>query len=494
MRWRLLLVLALVALAIYCASRFERRSHVVHVPPEGEVLRNPMLAAGTLLEARGRKVRYLLGTPGLFPLPGHDTLIIMDQHRSGLGTAQIEALYQWLAEGGMMLVQAAPMANLDQEYAADDARWQRHDPLLFPLSLTAQRAPENAQPDAGFEAFFGDWLSPAGNLFQRLCHAADDPAMTEECRRLLCDNPLRWQDTEVETHDGVRYVGFAPDVVLTVMTVLAEQAIPNDDATEKAATPDHENMLHREKNAGTVYLPGEPKAAPTPEDKGGVWASHDDATRQLHYLRGRLSALGATLTAHSESRQGPHLVQFRIGAGRLLVTADLGPWRNDQLHYLDHAELLDYFTREHRQVWFVRGVQMERLPAWLWRHAAPLAFSLALLLVLLVWRQLPRRQVQRDEATGQPGDFLDHLLASGRLLWRTGNADALLAPLRTEVRRLMQRHRPAQDASHASEIATAARLSACTEAQVQRALGARPRTLAEFTDLVATLQQLRRTL
>lgn len=487
MRWRLLLVLALIAVAIYGASRVERRSHVVHEPLPGEVLRNPLLAAGALLEARGHRVRHLRGTSGLFPLPEPDTLIILDGERSGLGTAQVHALYQWLAEGGTMLVQAAPMANPEQEYAADEARRQRHDPLLFPFRLVAQRVPEAGEPEDELDAMWDNWLSPAGELFQRLCHGVDDPALAEDCRRMLCENLLRWQDTRVDTPEGVRRVGFAPDVVLTL---LAEQAMPDLPGPERAAAPDDENTLQGEKNAGAASASGVREAAAAPASRSG----NDDAIRQLFYLRDRLATLGTSLTARSESWQGPHLVQFSVGAGHLLATTDLGPWYNDQLHYLDHAALLDYFAREHEQVWFVRGVQLERLPAWLWRHAAPLVCSLALLLVLLIWRQLPRRQVQLDDATGQPGDFLDHLLASGRLLWRTGNADALLAPLRAEVRRLMQRHRPAHDAGQAGEIATAARLSACTEAQVQRALDARPQTLAEFTDLVAILQQLRRTL
>src|SRR5690606_32220081 len=158
----------------------------------------------------------------------------------------------------------------------------------------------------------------------------------------------------------------------------------------------------------------------------------------------------------------------------VLALSDLGPWHNTQLHYLDHAWLLDYFAREHSAVWFVRGIDADRLPAWLWRHAAPLLIALLVLVTLLVWRQLPRRGALLDDDSAASGDFLDHLLASGRLMWRHGEQDALLAGLREQVRARLARHPEARGADPARQIALAARLSGLPAGAVRSALDTTP--------------------
>jgi hypothetical protein len=475
MIWRVVIILLLVGAAALGLSRCERRAFVVHEPPAAEARRNPLLAAGRLLEARGFTVRHLTGSPSLFPLPPTDVLLILDERRAGLNPARIRALYEWVDAGGDLIAVAPTLNDIDAEHEADDARWLRLDPLLYPLGVTA-RINEQAL-HAGEDRPFADVLDGAGDLYSRLCLAAADTHMEEDCLRSLCDNPQPPHDTRLYLEDGTRPRFAAFDVHATLWHD-ALYAPQYGEAQYTAADGPRKSV---------EWPDGPPPAKQPTTTAGPDTAKSDD-------LVGMAAHFAPTFSGNADSDIGTQIIQITLGEGRVLALSDLGPWHNTQLHYLDHAWLLTHFAQDHRAVWFVRGVDTDRLPAWLWRHAAPLLIALLVLVTLLIWRQLPRRGALLDDDSATAGDFLDHLLASGRLLWRHGERDALLAGLREQVRSRLARHPEARGADADRQIAVAARLSGLPASDIRSALDNTPQDADDLLQQVGTLQQLRRNL
>lgn len=473
MIWRLVIILLLIGAAALGLSRCERREFVVHEPPAAEARRNPLLAAGRLLEARGFTVRHLTGSPSLFPLPPTDVLLVLDERRAGLNPARVQALYEWVEAGGTLIAVAPTLNDVHAEHAIDDARWLRRDPLLYPLGVTARINEQTLHADD--DQPFADMLDSAGDLFSRLCLAAEGTQLEEDCLRSLCDNPQPVHDTRVyvEDDDRPRFAAFDVHATLWHDALYAPQyGEANHTDTPRKSVEWLDGPTH----------PKQPGATAVPE------------TMKDKKLLAVADRFAPYFSGNADSDIGTQILQISLGEGRVLALSDLGPWHNDQLHYLDHAWLLSYFAREHQAVWFVRGVDADRLPAWLWRHAAPLLIALLVLVTLLVWRQLPRRGALLDDNSVPPGDFLDHLLASGRLMWRHGEPDALLAGLREQVRTRLARHPEARGAGTDRQITVAARLSGLPASDIRRALDTTPQDADDLLQQVGTLQQLRRSL
>lgn len=474
MPWRLLVILLLIGAAALTLTRCERREFVLHEPPAAEARRNPMLAAGRLLEARGLQVRHLTGSPSLFPLPPPHVLLVLDERRAGLNPARIRALYEWVEAGGTLIAVAPTLSDVDAEHEADSTRWQRLDPLLYPLGITAHINEQalHAREDRPF----ADMLDGAGDLFSRLCLAAEGTHLEEDCLHSLCDNPQPVHDTRihVEDDDRPRFAAFDVHTTLWHDALYAPQyGAANNNADGPRKSIEWLDGPPRTKQPGATAVPE---------------AMKDEA---LLAVADRFTPY---FSGNADSDIGTQIIQISLGEGRVLALSDLGPWRNDHLHYLDHAWLLGYFAREHHAVWFVRGVDADRLPAWLWRHAAPLLIALLVLVALLVWRQLPRRGALLDDDSVPAGDFLDHLLASGRLMWRHHERDTLLSGLREQVHTRLARHPDARGTDPARRIAVAARLSGLPADAIRAALDTTPQDADDLMTQVSTLQQLRRSL
>ena len=406
---RILLGVTLLLAIVLLVTRCERYSYIQHDAPPAKVLSNPFYAAGILLEQRGRPARTLHGNPALFPLPATDTLLILDKERSGLNDLRARQLRQWVANGGTLLVASGPPPEA-QRHTDTPGQSEHTDPLLSPLGITAARSDVAVTGDGPTP--FADQLPGMEGLFHRFCLYAGEE-ISSDCERAMCGRQRTLYDTPFYSRNAVQ---------------------------------DDPDRLHRIAFDARITL------------------RYDDAllADMAEPVLSRLAGNAA----------GTQLIELEYGAGRIIVVTDLRPWHNTQLHYLDHAWMLDYLSTESRRVWFVQGLTMPPLHHWLWQKAAPLILALTLLLLLFLWRHLPRRGTLLDDAGPRPGDFLDHLLASGRLLWRTGNQTALMAGLRDEVRQRLRYH--GDDA--AEQYAAAARLSGLPVDRIANALAEQPGT------------------
>lgn len=130
---QVLTVLLCLFVAIWYFS-LEWEEKEVDLGPSAEARRNPLLALQRLLEQRGQPVELVRGFAGLerlrfgdTPIGANDTLVLLNTGRS-LRDSQVDRLWQWLEDGGRMLVAVDnPFFDMD---ALDS------DPLLDRLGLT----------------------------------------------------------------------------------------------------------------------------------------------------------------------------------------------------------------------------------------------------------------------------------------------------------------------------------------------------------------------
>ncbi len=282
---------------------------------------------------------------------------------------------------------------------------------------------EDPPPDPYRERPFAEHLAGPLEVFWRFCRSERDD-LRRQCIQIMCGDPER---------------------------------IPPDTRVERYQDED------------TLRLELNPR-----------WRFHQKAAEAVKPLRDPIRARGS-------NRHGTQLLELALGRGRLLLITDAGIWNNRRLHYLDHARLLDELAAERERAWFISGMAMPPLHLWLWQRAWPLILAAALLLALWLWRQIPRRGPILEDAGGGNRDFLGHLQAAGLLLWRRGDTDTLLVPLREQVRDALRR-RGVPEHRMEEHIAGHTGLDA---RDVHEAFAGRPREREELVAAISTLQTIR---
>lgn len=187
---------------------------------------------------------------------------------------------------------------------------------------------------------------------------------------------------------------------------------------------------------------------------------------------------------------------FPWGDGRVSVLADLSFLRNDRVGELDHAALLAMLTEaEGKRVWWVLSDDMPPLPVWL-AEAAPAALvSAAVLLLVWLWSSGHRFGPRLPPETTVRRSLREHLIASGRFLWRHGGGNALLDGVRRALRERIARVRPEWLRLTAPELqARLAEHSQLPLEQVRSALQDPPANPLQFTQQIQHLQALRKSL
>jgi len=197
-------------------------------------------------------------------------------------------------------------------------------------------------------------------------------------------------------------------------------------------------------------------------------------------------------------RAGNHsdeILEFDRGRGH--VTLVNGLWRFQgptAIEQQDHAEILVALLSTRGGQVDVRIVTRLTTPTlfeWLGRNAAAALTSAAALLLLWLWRIVPRFGVPRPAPATERRSLVQHLRAMGRFLWRRHAGTALLDAARANLRRrLAQRGVVAADAPLPAACVAVEHALGVPARDVAHALGGGARTPDQFTAAMATLAAL----
>lgn len=192
-----------------------------------------------------------------------------------------------------------------------------------------------------------------------------------------------------------------------------------------------------------------------------------------------------------------HILQLYHGDGLVTVLSDPDIWNNDAIGEHDHAWLLWYLTQG-TEVTLLYRTESDNLGALLLRHFPQALLALALLGLLLLWRQGMRQGPVQQPRPLARRQLHEHLRASAECALRHGGQRRLLQALQQDIqRRARKRHPGFERLAVAEQWQMLARLSG----QPTRAIGQAMRPPADkrlsaalFTDQVAYLQTLRNAL
>jgi len=182
------------------------------------------------------------------------------------------------------------------------------------------------------------------------------------------------------------------------------------------------------------------------DDHGLVPATVDEEQEPLWVYFSGGEALGTerdpTLTLGD--RHNRRLLQFRLGEGLVTAVNDIEFAQNWQIGRNDKAEFLWRILKSTPGVGAVAILHArdQNLGAWLFEHAAPVLGALVLLVLLLLWRALPRLgPVLPDPPPGRRS-LLDHLAASGHFLWSEQRRGTLAQAAARRAMAEVARHDP----------------------------------------------------
>lgn len=199
-----------------------------------------------------------------------------------------------------------------------------------------------------------------------------------------------------------------------------------------------------------------------------------------------------------EDEQGVYLARFARGKGHVTVIASMQFLNNPEIGRYDHAAFLWQLAHLHGKgpVWLVFKDTMPGLPAWLAEHAWQALVSFGMLLALWLWRSSMRFGPLLPTPPLARRRLLEHIDASGRFLWRAGQAERLLKGVKQSLYRTLELRHPAWAGLPSTELyrrlAEAGQLPA---EQVQSALlYMHGGSEHEFTKVVSTLEHLRKSL
>lgn len=145
----------------------------------------------------------------------------------------------------------------------------------------------------------------------------------------------------------------------------------------------------------------------------------------------------------SQDELAVHALQFREGAGKITVISQMRFLTNVSIGRFDHAEFLwSLLGAESIPHVTILDLKTLSLTDWLLQHAWPILMALGFLILFWLWSVLPRFGPVAPDPHPENRRLHEHLLASGRLLWRANLAVVLSDYARQATWRRVQRQAP----------------------------------------------------
>jgi hypothetical protein len=192
---------------------------------------------------------------------------------------------------------------------------------------------------------------------------------------------------------------------------------------------------------------------------------------------------------------GDRILAFERGRGRILVFSTLQPFTNTGLDEFDHAALLWRLLQDTGEVIMIRRLESVTLLAWLRQHALAALVALAALIVLWLWRVVPRFGPLRPAQAAQRRSLLEHLNAVGRYQADHGQLGRLLQRVRADAQDTFSRCAPLCAALEGpARLREASRLTRLRPRELMQAFTGAIASRHEFSNAVRTLAEFRRRL
>lgn len=190
---------------------------------------------------------------------------------------------------------------------------------------------------------------------------------------------------------------------------------------------------------------------------------------------------------------GHHLVQLRLGDGRLTVLTDQNWLENDAIGELDHAFLLADLVGEADQAWLLYRTDAPPLTRLLWQWAPHLVLSVLLLIPIWLGAQTQRSGPLIHQGEAPRRNLLEHLEAGARFIWKPDRGAGLLRSAQRRIEQQWLRRQPVLERKNPTQRSEwIGRLLEIQPGAVHRALYEPARNEQEFIRLSATLWRLSR--
>jgi hypothetical protein len=189
------------------------------------------------------------------------------------------------------------------------------------------------------------------------------------------------------------------------------------------------------------------------------------------------------------------MMQLTDGRGRVTVMSSFAPFHNRALGRHQHAELFWHLASENGApgtVWLVRKLQTQSLPGWLVANALPALIALGILLIVFLWRVMPRFGPLVAPSVPDRRSLTEHLAATGRFYSSQGQLTALIKILRQDaLDALASRVPEVHGEDGAARLKTAARVSGMRPRELLYAFTAAAGSAREFGAAVRILREFR---
>ncbi|WP_019601565.1 DUF4350 domain-containing protein [Teredinibacter turnerae] len=160
---------------------------------------------------------------------------------------------------------------------------------------------------------------------------------------------------------------------------------------------------------------------------------------------------------------GTRFIQVDIGAGLVTVLANPSIFGSNYIGYFDNAFLWETLAFNGERLGILHGSKMPSLGQLMWTYMPETVMSFLVLLMLWLWRQLPRFGATHRLHYQTRRSILEHITAAAQYRWRGGWQTELLEPLQLEIQKRAERQIPAYSRAEPNEklriLAAAASMS-----------------------------------
>lgn len=214
-------------------------------------------------------------------------------------------------------------------------------------------------------------------------------------------------------------------------------AVPEDEILPSVQAQNIQEWLHIKRVSRTDERADGPVRLPVPGFSRPLEVSFD---ADYHLQSGEYTAW--TLAEDDYA----YVARVHIGDGRVTLLSDDGFMRNGSIAEGDNAAFLRHLVmprEDDAQVWLIYSDNAPSLLSWLWGHAWAVLAPLGLLLLAWLYRGTRRFGGRIPEPETARRSLREHILASGRLLWRHRQGAHLLQAARQALRARTETLHPA---------------------------------------------------